>query len=434
MIASQLTVSPSILYERLSMIPPSPELHGRALPPGGMPAPAPAYLPPHAVTAEQALALEASDHARRHSQGGPRLAPIALQPERSRGPVEEITIGPGMIPPPHALPALPLHAHGPPLPETEAYRHLPPLPAIPGPPRAHHHLPSPSDVSAGAGRAHALAHSASPPMDHPAPPPPPHAAIPGHPPPPAPRALSPSTSSRSSGHGHHHYTNTGRIHNHQRMGPGVNINQAEWDRQRDERERHHEQREREREWEREQEREREREYEREREFRMMRERELERQRDMEAHAHHARERDPPRRAPSPSYGPSLRGGARETPPPPRYEPRASRSDTPSSAGGLREAHPDAPARPDSARSQPGPPYPEPPRGSALAGPGVDSRKRSRGDMEVDEEPGPRRGEDVDAFRHYADERERGYKRHHPQDEPMEATPGRDAEEAADRDE
>ncbi|EIN10518.1 hypothetical protein PUNSTDRAFT_51149 [Punctularia strigosozonata HHB-11173 SS5] len=462
----------AILYERLSMIPPSPEHHGRPLPPVGIQQAPLQYPSPHPQAVEQA-ALEASEHARRHSQG-PRLAPIALQHDRSRPPVEEITIGPGMIPPPpHGLPGLHAPNNGRMLPEGEAYRQLPPLPAMQGPgglppPRGHpHHLPpppsiphshssSPSDVGGRTPRGvPASAHSLSPPMG----PAPPHVVMPGpgHAPPPS-ATLSPSTSSRSSSHHHHHHhhhrTNSGRIHNHQRIGPGVNINQAEWERQREERDRHREQIEREREWERERDRNMEREYEREREIRMMREYELGRQRDMEVQAmqerQQHRERDALRRGQTPPpYAPSLRGGARDTPPRdvPRLErresghsSRPSRSDSPSSSGGHprdRELISEGLSRPSSRTQHPEMPvghtagsrlpYPDSSR-SLLSGPGVDSRKRSRGDMEVDDEgPMPPRGE-ADHYRSYSDDRDRGYKRHHLQDEPMDIAPTRDLDE------
>ncbi|KDQ64414.1 hypothetical protein JAAARDRAFT_187742 [Jaapia argillacea MUCL 33604] len=294
----------AILYERLSAIPPSPEMHGRHHP-----------LPmPHAVPGQQTSSLvsvqmgpqprEHHDFPRPVDPNDPAYAEYIRTHENVRVipgpdgrpiPIAEVTMGPGVAPPPHGLsPARHRSGSG-----HDAHRQLPPLPplqqthpiegsrghGVPPPnsrshsgssrsesrshsssrSRGQHDLPTPNLYTPNQSSPHMLQHQHDPlplvhhnlqdPEDHEidrryemheplnrhsgsqSPPPHLHMPTPSHPESltPSPAHSRESVASRGSG----------RIHNHQRIGPGAHIHRMrpmrdseqgrsqEWDRDHD---------------------------------------------------------------------------------------------------------------------------------------------------------------------------------------------------------
>ncbi|TFK55610.1 hypothetical protein OE88DRAFT_1652003 [Heliocybe sulcata] len=275
----------AILYERLSSIPPSPEMRGRH----GLP-PQAAHLthpPPPLVVPQQtgAHAREAFEHARPvglndYSDYGRNEAPRLVSMQESRpAPAPEVIMGPGVAPPSHR------HSRHDSGSMRDSPRQLPPLPPLQlEQPLAHGHGHHHSSHSHSGSRSDSRSHSRSrghqelpPPQIHPSGPgQPPQLAIDALPPlhhalqgaelspdresarryeaqelamlhslghsrtPPqlelhspiltAPEGQLPSPSSSRGASGH--------LHNHQRVGPGAHINRM------------HRRRESEREWER----------------------------------------------------------------------------------------------------------------------------------------------------------------------------------------
>ncbi|KIJ69950.1 hypothetical protein HYDPIDRAFT_23106 [Hydnomerulius pinastri MD-312] len=141
----------AVLYERLSAVPPSPDIHSHhALPPmhagPGVPPQHPQQMPPSTHHRDHSRGMDISDHNAPEYLHGPGNVRVISGPDGRSVPVSDGPIGPG-VPPSHAMSAIHMSRRG--SASGHDSRQLPPLSQLT--PVQHHEHPR--------GHAHSQAHS-----------------------------------------------------------------------------------------------------------------------------------------------------------------------------------------------------------------------------------------------------------------------------------